>query len=248
MIHKCRTISSVQTGCNYLRDQDISSRNTVNSEVFLQKKKIIPKGAEVHMIFRLKLNFSSTWKIGHILPTGNRIYSGPKLAYNPKSLPRERTFLFIHNHLVWNSVQSKAILWHQPWQCVTVCNNSGRTDMHNTTHRRQKEHSDLKAQAIAWFFTAWTSIISTDVHCVLALPGGGNTLQFPLLQKCGGGLIILFIRLVKAIKRKNSQFDKLYSSRTPYCQQTWMRGTSLIILHEEKRKNQQPDCIFKLDN
>lgn len=52
-----------------------------------------------------------------------------------------------------------------------------------------------------------------------------------------GGLIMLLIRPVIAIKRKNSQFDKLHSSRTPNCQQAWMRGTSLIIFHAEKRKN-----------
>lgn len=63
----------------------------------LQRKKIIPQGAEVDktLKLRIKLNLKPTWKIGHMLPTGNRIYSGPKLGYNPENLPRGKPFLFI---------------------------------------------------------------------------------------------------------------------------------------------------------
>lgn len=102
---------------------------------------------------------------------------------------------------------------------VPGCSNSGMAEC--TTPRSGKEKHTLNARPAAWFFSAWISILSTGVHCVLALPKGGNTLQFLLLQ-----ITILLIRPVIAIKRKNSQFYKLYRSRTPYCQQTCMRGTS----------------------
>lgn len=77
--------------------QDTSSSNTVMSAMSLQSKKTIPQGAEVHktLKLRLKLNLNPTWKIGHMLPIGNEMYSGPKLGYNLENLPRGKSFLFI---------------------------------------------------------------------------------------------------------------------------------------------------------
>lgn len=93
--------------------RDISSSNTVISAVSLQSKKIIPQGAEVHktLKLRLKLNLNPTWKIGHVRPIGNRIYSGPKLGYNPENLPRGKPFLFIVlfavKHFPWELLCTK---------------------------------------------------------------------------------------------------------------------------------------------
>lgn len=91
-------------------DQDTSSSNTVISAMSLQSKKVIPQGAEVHktLKLRLKLNLNPTWKIGHTLLIGNRIYSGPKLGYNPENLPRGKPFLFI----VLFTVK------HSPWELL----------------------------------------------------------------------------------------------------------------------------------
>lgn len=78
-------------------DQDVSSSNTVLSAASLQSRKIIPQGAEAHKTLKLKpkLNLNPTWKIGHILPIENRIYSGPMLGYNPeKSSLREAFSLY----------------------------------------------------------------------------------------------------------------------------------------------------------
>lgn len=76
----------------------------------LQSKKVIPQGAEVHktLKLRLKLNFNPTWKTGHTLLIGNRIYSGPKLGYNPENLPRGKPVLFI----VLFTVK------HSPWELL----------------------------------------------------------------------------------------------------------------------------------
>lgn len=79
-------------------DQDLSSSNTVISAMFSQSKKIMPQDAEVHktLKLRLKSNLNPTWKIGHMLPIGNRIYSGRMLGHNPESLlPTGKPFLFI---------------------------------------------------------------------------------------------------------------------------------------------------------
>lgn len=94
-------------------DQDTSSSNTVISAMSLKSKKIIPQDAQVHktLKLRLKLNLNPTWKIGHMLPIGNRMYSGPKLGYNPENLPRGKSFLlivlFAVKHFPWELLCAK---------------------------------------------------------------------------------------------------------------------------------------------
>jgi len=95
------------------QDQDISSSNTVISAMSLQSKKIIPQGAEIQETLKLwlKLNLNPTWKVRHMLLIGNRIYSGPKLGYNPENLPRGEPFLFIVlfavKHFPWELLCTK---------------------------------------------------------------------------------------------------------------------------------------------
>lgn len=132
---------------------------------------------------------------------------------------------------------------------ITVCSNSGRTDMHNTTHRGgRKNPQNLKPGP--WLVFSGLELPSFQLMFIVCWHYQEE--ETPCSFYCSksvrvGGLIVLFIRPVIAIKKKNSQFNELYSSRTSYCQQTWMRGASLIIFHTEKRKNNNHSQIASLN-